>query len=292
MNLKYIPLEHLKVSRLNMRHGRKSPDIADLLPSIRESGVRQSLLVRKEGKHYGVIAGRRRYFALKQVDKEIGKPIKAPCGILQSGKDAYLADGWADVVLLERGTYFYSWDYRSTSKDEGGQVFVERQHDGCVTFHEGYLTEKDARKREAGAGDSPTPNIKPELSKPMADYVAHHRQAMVRANLLGQGGLVLRLIAAHLIVGSPLWQAEPQSRARLKPETRASLESAPSETQFEDAKVRALALAGFDDKRSNLIRQNGDDWELAKLFLHLQTLEDKDVVDILTVAMGETLAAG
>lgn len=455
MDLKHIPLEHLKVSRLNMRHGRKAPDIADLLPSIRESGVRQSLLVRKEGKQYGVIVGRRRYFALKQVAKETGKPIKAPCGILQSGKDAealeasllenvarlpagefeqydafaklvaegkspediaqtfgvtdlkvrrilslarvnteikalyeaedigiatlhaltlasddqqkqwldlfngddyaplgpqlkawltggvrirtdaalfdvstykgailtdlfeenavfqepdlfwnqqnaviesrkafYLADGWANVVHLERGTYFYSWDYRATPRDEGGKVFVECQHDGCVTFHEGYLTEKEARKIDAGAGDSPTANIKPELSKPMADYVAHHRQAMVRANLLGQGGLVLRLIAAHLIVGSPLWQAQPQSRARLKPETRASLESAPSETQFEDAKARAIALAGFDAKRANLIRQNGDDWALAKLFMHLQTLDDKDVMDILTVAMGETLTAG
>lgn len=88
MKLKTIPISELKISRLNMRHGGKAPDVSDILPSIREKGVRQSLLVRKEGKSYGVVAGRRRLFALRKVAKETGKDIKAPCGILEEGDDA------------------------------------------------------------------------------------------------------------------------------------------------------------------------------------------------------------
>jgi len=60
-----IPLDELHISKLNMRHGRKMPDISDILPSIRTSGLRQSLLVRPEGEGFGIVAGRRRYFALK-----------------------------------------------------------------------------------------------------------------------------------------------------------------------------------------------------------------------------------
>ena len=50
MKLKEIPIGQLKISRSNMRHGGKAPDVSDILPSIRENGVQQSMLVRKEGK--------------------------------------------------------------------------------------------------------------------------------------------------------------------------------------------------------------------------------------------------
>lgn len=39
-DLKHIPLDQLKVSKLNMRHGRKKPDVSDILPSIRARGIR------------------------------------------------------------------------------------------------------------------------------------------------------------------------------------------------------------------------------------------------------------
>ncbi len=81
-DLKHIPLDQLKVSRLNMRHGRKRPDVSDILPSIRERGIRQTLLVRKEGTCYGIVAGRRRYFALKEIAKESGKVPLIPCAVM------------------------------------------------------------------------------------------------------------------------------------------------------------------------------------------------------------------
>ena len=85
--IKMIDLDDLHVSTLNMRHGEDAPDIADLYPSVLASGVNQSLLVRKEGESYGVIAGRRRLFALRRKVEETGKGVTAPCLVMQSGDD-------------------------------------------------------------------------------------------------------------------------------------------------------------------------------------------------------------
>lgn len=86
--LKYIPVEDLKVSKLNMRHGRKPPEIDDIYPSILKTGVHETMLVRKEGAKWGVVAGRRRLFALRRKAKETGRPVKGPCAIMKPGDDA------------------------------------------------------------------------------------------------------------------------------------------------------------------------------------------------------------
>lgn len=88
MKLKNIALSALSISSLNMRAKDKNPDISDILPSIRENGVHQTLLVRPEAGGYGVVAGRRRYYALMQIAEETGKKLKAPCGVLDSDDDA------------------------------------------------------------------------------------------------------------------------------------------------------------------------------------------------------------
>ena len=88
MKLKNIALSALSISPLNMRAKDKNPDISDILPSIRENGVHQTLLVRPEGDGFGIVAGRRRYYALLKVAEEIGKKLKVPCGILETDDDA------------------------------------------------------------------------------------------------------------------------------------------------------------------------------------------------------------
>ena len=85
--VKMIDLKDLHVSKLNMRHGEDAPDIENIYPSVLASGVNQSLLVRKEGKGYGVIAGRRRWYALTRRAAETGQPQTAPCLVMQSGDD-------------------------------------------------------------------------------------------------------------------------------------------------------------------------------------------------------------
>jgi len=88
MELAHIPLDHLKISHLNMRHGRKAPDISDILPSIRARGIQQPLLVRKNGKGYEIVAGRRRFFCAKTIAKDGGAIEPLPCAIMAAGDDA------------------------------------------------------------------------------------------------------------------------------------------------------------------------------------------------------------
>lgn len=92
MKLKDIPLEKLSISKLNMRAKDKDPDISDILPSIRQHGVHQTLLVRAEGDGFGIVAGRRRFLALLKVAEETGEKLTAPCGILETDDDAVAAE--------------------------------------------------------------------------------------------------------------------------------------------------------------------------------------------------------
>ncbi|QLC24908.1 ParB/RepB/Spo0J family partition protein [Parasphingopyxis algicola] len=90
MQLNHIPLDHLKVSPLNMRHSRKKPDVSDILPSIRQRGIIQPLLVKPNGKpdRYDIYAGRRRFFAMKAIAREGDSNPVLPCLILDKNDDA------------------------------------------------------------------------------------------------------------------------------------------------------------------------------------------------------------
>lgn len=63
MTLQMMKIEDLKSCPLNMRHGRKAPDVSDILPSVERYGVLQSLVVRPNCEGFEVIAGRRRLYA-------------------------------------------------------------------------------------------------------------------------------------------------------------------------------------------------------------------------------------
>ena len=457
MQLKQIPIDQLHVSRLNMRKSRKTPDISDILPSIRERGVRQSLLVRKEGKKYGVVAGRRRLFALRKVAKETGKSLKAPCGILEAGDDAkaiedslleniarlpadefqqydafarladvgkdvagiaatfgvselkvnrilalaglvpeikalyeaeeiqvptlraltmatpdqqkewlalfhdedkyeplgdrlkawltgganvttdaalfdladydgvivtdlfgdnaifqdtdmfwqrqnkaiatrieqYRKDGWSDVIILERGERFSSWDYGKRSKKEGGKVFVETRHDGQVTFHEGFLTKADIKKIDAilngNTDEGAKPNNKPEMSGPLADYVRLHRHAIARATLLDHSALALRLAVAHMIAGSDLWGVRAHKPGARKEMTLARVAAASASKSFareRDALRQLLKLDGFSDD----LASGSSGRDMLGVFARLMPLDDAVVLRILTAVMADSLS--
>jgi ParB family chromosome partitioning protein len=88
MELMHIPLCELTVAKTNVRHGVKKADYADLVPSIRHRGILQPLLVRKNGRGYEIVAGRRRYMAALSLEKE-GLEIEAvPCAVMANGDDA------------------------------------------------------------------------------------------------------------------------------------------------------------------------------------------------------------
>lgn len=90
MQLIHIEFEKLSISASNMRHGKRIPDIADILPSVRQRGILVPLLVRAgdEPDHFEIVAGRRRYFSAKVVREEQGSIEPLPCAVMAPGDDA------------------------------------------------------------------------------------------------------------------------------------------------------------------------------------------------------------
>ena len=90
MQLTHIDLGKLSIAAVNMRHGRKAPDVSDILPSIRARGVLVPLLVRPNGspESFEIVAGRRRYFAAKALAEEQGEVAPLPCAVMAPGDDA------------------------------------------------------------------------------------------------------------------------------------------------------------------------------------------------------------
>lgn len=90
MELQHIEIGKLKVAAVNMRHGKKAPDISDILPSVKARGVLVPLLVRPNGddQSFEIVAGRRRYFAVKAVAEEAGEVEALPCAVMAPGDDA------------------------------------------------------------------------------------------------------------------------------------------------------------------------------------------------------------
>jgi len=88
MQLRHIPLEQLHVSPVNMRHGKRTPDISDILPSVRARGILQPLLVRPNADGFEIVAGRRRYFSAKAIQEEGGETAPIPCAIMEEDDDA------------------------------------------------------------------------------------------------------------------------------------------------------------------------------------------------------------
>lgn len=88
MELAHIDFNKLKISKCNMRYHDPEPDVSDILPSVRQKGLLQPLIVRAEDGKFGVIAGRRRWYALKAIKVELGDIDAPPCAILGETDDA------------------------------------------------------------------------------------------------------------------------------------------------------------------------------------------------------------
>jgi ParB family chromosome partitioning protein len=456
-DLVHIKLSQLGISKLNMRHGRKAPDVSDILPSIREKGIRQTLLVRREGDGFGIVAGRRRFFALQQIAKETGVDPLVPCAVMAEGDSAsaieasiienvarlpatemeqytafrklhnesrtveeiagffgvtelnvrrvlalaalgapirklyaedeidresvraltlatpaqqadwlklwnseterapmgracrawitggsaittdkalfdlagytgavtadlfgetavfadaaafwqaqgavivervegYRQRGWTDVILMERGAYFQRWDYAQTTKKQGGKVIVEQRHDGTVTFHEGWLKAADVRKARTAAMGSEAasePDTRPEMSGPMADYIGLHRHAIAQAGLIRNPAIALRLMAAHALCGSSLWNVRLHSPGAVKEATLASVEGGSAAAELVTAREGVETL--FEVLGAPVPRRSGDAYHLCEMFAALLAMSDAEVMQVMALAMAKTLESG
>ncbi len=85
---------------------------------------------------------------------------------------------------------------------------------------------------------------------------------------------------------------KPEPMRAVKPEIEASFAANPATRPFEERRKELLALCGFEEDRSELVRPNGDDYSLASLFARLLKLRGDNVMRLLALAMAETLACG
>ncbi len=213
--------------------------------------------------------------------------------VIAERRDAYLEAGWSDVVIVPASERFDSWEYEKAPKRKGGRVYVDVRANGEVVFHEGYLTRAEARRAERGlpvaATEKPT---RPEITSALSGYVDLHRHAAVRAAMCAHPGVALRLAVAHMIVGSPLWTVRPDSRSTRNDDVRESVEASPGEARFDEHRRAVLAVLDLSPEEPTLTGGNGDDHGLCQLFHRLLELPDSVVLDIVAVAMGETLMVG
>lgn len=211
---------------------------------------------------------------------------------IEARRAAYIADGWSDVVIIPASEHFHSWEYEKAPKRKGGRVYVDVRSTGEVTFHEGYLTRKEARRVASGdAPEGPKPQ-RSELTSTLQTYVDLHRHAAVRAALLTRPEVALRLMVAHAIVGSHLWTVRPEPQATRNDEVRESVETARGEAVFDQRRRAVLDLLGSSPEEPTVTGGNGHDCGIAGIFLRLTELPDPAVMDVIAVVIGETMAAG
>ncbi len=209
-------------------------------------------------------------------------------------KAAYLEDGWSSVEIVPVGSYFQAWEHEKTPKRKGGRVYIDVSAKGEVVFHEGYLTRKEARKRDDGGDNSvkqPAPT-RPEITSTMTAYIDLHRHAAVRSALATHTGVALRVMVAHAICGSPLWGVKVQDQKSRNEAVTESIESCVAEARFDERRRAVLEVLGFDPDEPNVTLGHDPMHGITGLFQRLLELPDGVVLDVLGVVMAETLASG
>ncbi|MCW3835034.1 ParB N-terminal domain-containing protein [Sphingomonas canadensis] len=218
---------------------------------------------------------------------------------VETRRAAYLDAGWSDAVVVGPDAHFHSWEYEKAPKRKGGRVYIVVSPRGEVTFHEGYLTRKEAQRARRGdgedGGDTAAPATKPqrpEVTSAMQGYIDLHRHAAVRAALTGHPQIALRLMVAHAITGSHLWSVRPEPQSAPNDVVRESVETCLGETAFDERRRAVLGLLGFDPEEPTVVGGNGDSCGIVGVFLRLLALGDAEVLDVNAIVIGESLAAG
>lgn len=211
-------------------------------------------------------------------------------------RDELAANGWT-VTVLDKGTRFPAWQYDEAAREDGGEAFIEVRNNGEVEVRQGYRPYRDAHDGgnggETASGAEAAPStVKSELTKAAENYLALHRHAIVRAELLARPTIALRLAAAHMIAGSPLWSVKPDPLRADKEATAGSVAASPAQAAFHAERDAVLELLQLEKSYyGTLTRGNGDAFTAASLFARLLALPDAAVLRVIALVMAETLAA-
>lgn len=218
---------------------------------------------------------------------------KAQNAVIDERREAYLDEGWSDVVIVPAGEYFPRYEFSKAPKRKGGRVYIDVRENGEITVYEGYVTAKEAKRLESGLDVDTGPKVpRPEVTSTMQTYVDLHRHAAVRAALTAHPKVALRLMVAHAIAGSHLWKVQPEPQTSRNEAVRESVETCKGETDFDMKRRAVLDLLGFSSEEPTVTGGNGDGTGLVGLFLRLLDLPDRAVMDVIMIVIGETLAAG
>jgi ParB family chromosome partitioning protein len=218
-------------------------------------------------------------------------------------RDAYLADGWADVEVMEPGQCFYAYEHERTPKAKGGKVIISIGHRGDVEIHEGYLTGKEAKKAQAAAARAAKAEAseaerqaaqaaKPETTSTLQTYIDLHRHAAARAVLADHPAVAFRLMVAHAITGSCLWSLRVEQQSARNDAIAESIETSAAETRFDEKRRAVLALLDFSPEAPTVTHGNGKKEGTAAIFARLLALPDADVFAVASIVMGETMETG
>ncbi|MDQ8757465.1 ParB/RepB/Spo0J family partition protein [Sphingosinicella sp. LHD-64] len=216
--------------------------------------------------------------------------------VIAARRADYLAAGWSDVTVVPAGQHFETWAHEKAPKRKGGRVYIDVCASGEVVFHEGYLTRKEAQRlRGAETGEAASAGFRParpEVTSTLQTYIDLHRHAAARAALTGHPDVALRLLVAHAITGSYLWNVKAEPQTCRNEAARESVETCKAEAEFDQVRRAVLDLLGFSPEEPTVVGGNGDPYGLVGLFLRLLDLPDRAVMDVIAVVMGETLASG
>lgn len=212
---------------------------------------------------------------------------------VETRRAAYLDDGWSDVIVLDLGQRFDRYDHRHTSKRQGGRIYVEVRKSGEVSFHEGYLTEKEARARaKTEGGAAPEKAQRPEVTSAMNSYIDFHRHAAVKAELARHGGVALRAMAAHVIASADHFSVDVQSYHHSKDALQESAETGLAAATFDERRRAVLEVLELNVDSGTVTGQRYGGRQFAPIFARLLELPDPVVLEIVAIVMGETLSAG
>lgn len=206
----------------------------------------------------------------------------------------YIDDGWQEVVILDVGDHFLTWEHTKCPKKKGGRVYLQIGRDGEVTRHEGFVTRKEAKRKESKETDAPAVQPKAEITKAMQNYLDLHRHTAVRAELLNHPGVALRLAAAQIIAGSPLWDVRADRQKANSAAIAESLAANKAEGTFEQERRAVRELIGLEGEGTLTSMQSAgfDRPDVHTIFGHLLRLDDEVFTRIFTFLVAETLPSG
>jgi ParB family chromosome partitioning protein len=212
-------------------------------------------------------------------------------------RDGLLKSGWAEVDVMEIGQRFAQYEHVKTAKKKGGKVFIAVSHDGEVTVHDGWLSQKEARKLEKAAereakdsGKRERASTGPVMTQALANYVDLHRHAVVRLALMGNPATAFRLAVAHMIAPSGNWSVKADPQSARSDAIRHSIAASAAHVAFDAEEQTSRVWPGYSgEEGEDDFRRRPD---TAGVFEALLAASDADVMQIAAFHMARSLQAG